>query len=252
MLADRQIRTEYIAGMTDPFHSTHWSVVLAAGGSGDAAQAALEKLCETYWYPLYAFARRRTLDGEEARDQTQAFFAYLLEKETLGRADPERGRFRAFLLTAFKRFLINTGHKDASLKRGGGHCTLSLDFAAGDERYRAEPLDTLTPERLFERQWVCTLLDQVLEQLRSEQAAAGKLDQFAALKGALAGESTAAENERAAERLGISPAATKQAAYRLRKRYRELFRAAVAETVADEAEVDAEIARLREILSEAG
>ena len=232
------------------FATTQWSVVLAAGdASGQDARDALARLCEAYWYPLYAYVRRRVGDAHEAQDLTQAFFAHLFEKHTIARADRSRGRFRAFLLTALKHFLANERDKARSLKRGGGRVEVSLDFDAGESRYRIEPADKLTAELLYERRWILTLLDHVLERLRRELLAAGKGDQFEQLKGALTGEATAEQYERAAEALGISAAAAKQAAYRMRKRYRELFRAEVARTVEDEAAVDDEIGRLLETLN---
>lgn len=233
------------------FATTQWSVVLAAGdAAGRGSRDALAQLCESYWYPLYAYVRRRVGNAHEAQDLTQAFFAHVLEKQAIGAADPDRGRFRAFLVTALKNFLANQWDKARAEKRGGGRIGLSLDFESGESRYQFEPTDEITPERLFERRWILTLLDRVLESLQAELAAAGRAQQFEQLKGALTGEATAEQYEAAAEALGVSPGAAKQAAYRLRKRYRELFRAEVARTVADEAEVDDEIGRLLTNLSD--
>jgi DNA-directed RNA polymerase specialized sigma24 family protein len=227
------------------FTTTQWSVVLAAAKTNRReAQIALAQLCETYWYPLYAYVRHRVGKVDEARDLTQAFFSQLLERQTIARADRERGRFRDFLLAALKNFLSNEGDKARAEKRGGGKMPLSLDFESGESRYQIEPFHELTPEKLYERRWVLMLLDQVLESLRVELATAGKAEHFEQFKGALTDEATAADYERAAEALEISPAAAKQAAYRMRKRYRQLFREEVARTVADEAEVDVEIGRL--------
>jgi len=233
------------------FATTEWSVVLAAGDeAGGNSHEALARLCESYWYPLYAYVRRRVADASEAKDLTQAFFAHLLEKHAIAQADRNRGRFRGFLLTALKNFLANEWEKARAAKRGGGHVALSLDFDSGESRYSIEPVDKLTPERLYERRWILTLLDHVLEKLRGELVEAGKDQQFDELKDSLAGDVAAAEYERAAEALGISPAAAKQAAYRMRKRYRQLFRAEVARTVADPEEIDDEIGRLLETLAE--
>jgi RNA polymerase sigma factor (sigma-70 family) len=233
-----------VGGKRD-FATTQWSVVLAAAKTNRReAQIALAQLCEAYWYPLYAYVRRRVGKVDEARDLTQAFFAHLLERQTIARADRERGRFRDFLRAAFKNFLSNEADKARAEKRGGGKTPLSLDLESGESRYQIEPFHDLTPEKLYERQWVLTLLDQVLERLRVELAAAGKAEHFEPFKGSLTGEATAADYERAAEALGISPAAAKQAAYRMRKRYRQLFREEVARTVADETEVDIEIGHL--------
>lgn len=233
------------------FATTQWSVVLAAGDLQCLeARDALGELCETYWYPLYAYVRRRVDSVHEAQDLTQAFFSHLLEKQVLAKADPDRGRFRAFLLTAFKNFITNQWLREGAAKRGGDRVAFPLDFGSGESRYQLEPVHEWTAEKLFERRWVLTLLDQVLNSLRSEFAQTGKSDHFDELKGTLAGETTAAEYETAAERLGITPAAAKQEAYRMRKRYRRLFREAVARTVASETEVDEEIDRLRAILEE--
>jgi len=233
------------------FATTQWSVVVAAGDlGGDDSRSAFTRLCETYWYPVYAFVRRSTSDVHEAQDQTQSFFSYLIEKGAIAKADRSRGRFRAFLLTALKNFLANERAKASAEKRGGGKVDLSLDFDSGESRYQIEPSHDLTAERLYERRWVLTLLEQVLDRLRSEYAAAGKTDDFEQFKGALTGEASAADYQQAAAALRISPAAAKQAAYRMRKRYRELFRQEVARTVADDGEVDDEIGRLLETLSD--
>jgi len=227
------------------FATTQWSVVLAAGELGRReSQIALAQLCETYWYPLYAYVRRRVGNVDEAQDLTQAFFCHLLEKRTIAQADRSRGRFRTFLVTALKNFLANQWQKARADKRGGGRIALSLDFNSGESRYQIEPSHELTPEKLYERRWVLTLLDRVLQSLRIELAEARKADHFEQLKGTLMGEAAAADYQRAAEALGITPAAAKQAAYRMRKRYRQLFREEVARTVADETEVDDEIGRL--------
>jgi RNA polymerase sigma-70 factor (ECF subfamily) len=233
----------------EQFATTQWSAVLAAGvDSGQDSQDALARLCEQYWYPLYAYVRRRVNDVHEAQDLTQAFLAHLLEKQAIGKADPERGRFRAFLLTALKNFLANEWDKARAAKRGGGAAKLSLDFDTGESRFQIEPRDWQTPEDLFERRWVLTLLEQVLESLSTEMAGRGNGRQFEQLKGALTDEATEEQYESAAQALGVSAAAAKQAAYRMRKRYRQLFRAAVAQTVADESEVDDEIGRLLQAL----
>ena len=147
------------------FATTHWSLVVSAGRPDDAQQA-LAELCQTYWYPLYAYVRRRVPNVHDAQDLTQAFFSHLLEKGTIARADRTRGRFRAFLLTALKHFLLNEWEKARAEKRGGGRPTLSLDFDSGESRYQIEPADEVTPETVYERRWVLTLLDLVLAQPR--------------------------------------------------------------------------------------
>jgi len=224
-------------------------VVSAGRPDEPAAQQALAELCQTYWYPLYAYVRRRVPNPHDAQDLTQAFFSHLLEKRTVARADRTRGRFRAFLLTALKHFLRNEWERARAGKRGGGRPALSLDFDSGESRYQIEPVDEVTPETLYERRWVLTLLDLVLGRLRAELTEAGKAAQFEPLKPAVTGEATAADYERAAKTLGVTVAAAKQAGYRLRKRYRQLFRAEVLRTVADAGDVDDEIRRLLAVLA---
>ena len=232
------------------FATTRWSIVLAAGRPADRdAQEALSQLCELYWYPLYAYVRRRVEDLDDAQDLTQGFFAHLLEKGAVAQADRTRGRFRAFLLTAVKNFLANQRQREQAQKRGGQRLMLSLDLDAGESKFQLEPAHELTPEKLFERRWVTTLLDRVLDRLRAELADAGKAEHFERLKEGLTGDSESTDYKQAATALGMTPAAAKQAAYRLRKRYRQLFREEVARTVADESEVDEEIGRLLELLA---
>ncbi len=229
----------------DVFATTQWSVVLSAGrNSSPDSKRALAYLCESYWYPLYVYVRRRVNNVDDAQDLTQAFFVHLLEMGTVARADRTRGRFRAFLITAFKNFLANEWQKARAEKRGGHKLRLSIDLDAGESKYQIEPAHELTPEKLFERRWVTTLLDQVLDRLRSELEEAGKANHFEHLKEGLTGDSEAIDYRQAAAALGITPTAAKQAAYRLRKRYRQLFREEVARTVADESEIDEEIGRL--------
>lgn len=227
------------------FATTHWSVVLAAGDQGNlASREALENLCATYWYPLYAYVRPRVRGAEEAKDLTQSFFCHLLEKKGIEKANPERGRFRSFLLTSLKNFLHNQWEKEQAAKRGSGQSPVSINLEQGESRFQSEPHHNLTPEKLFDRSWVLTLLDQVLGRLREELASEGKGDHFDLFKGSLTEGATAEDLARAAEVLGISPAAAKQQAYRLRKRYRELFRQEVARTLAPGEDVDGEIGRL--------
>ena len=232
---------------SEHFATTQWSIVLAAGDiHHKASREALAQLCERYWYPLYAYVRRRVPERHEAQDLTQTFFSYLLEKQTIAQADRNRGRFRAFLLTALDHFLCNEWYKTRAAKRGAGRAELSLDFDSGESRYQIEPFHDMTPEKLYERQWVRTLLDQVLECLRIELIQSGKQDYFEQFKGALTDGSNSDDYTRAAVVLGITRAAAKQAAYRLRMRYRQLFRAEVARTVDRDEDIDHEIGRLLE------
>jgi RNA polymerase sigma-70 factor (ECF subfamily) len=205
---------------------------------------ALATLCQRYWYPLYAYARRRTGDSTQAQDLTQEFFARVLEKGVLQTATPERGRFRSFLLVAMKNFLSSEWEKDQAAKRGGGRRVLSLDFDSGESKFRLEPSHGLTPERLFERQWTLQLLDHVMQRLEGEFAATGKSKQFAVLKEFLAGTREGLSYEAAAAELSMGEQGTRQAASRLRKRYRELLREEVAHTVEREADVEEELQSL--------
>jgi len=230
------------------FLTTRWSVVLSAGHSGsEAGRASLEMLCSSYWYPLYTYVRRRGHDAEEARDLTQGFFTRLLEKKDIQDADPERGRFRAFLLTALKHYLANEWDRSQALKRGGDRVHVSIDMEGADERFGLSTLREESPERSFERAWALALLERVLDSLRQDYDARGKSETFTALKGFLTTEG--AESQAAiAERLGTTEGAVKVAVHRLRGRYREAVRDEIASTLADPADIDAELATLFEAL----
>jgi RNA polymerase sigma-70 factor (ECF subfamily) len=197
---------------------------------------------------LYAYVRRRVKDVSEAQDLTQEFFARLLEKDLLAAATPERGRFRSFLLTAMKNFLANEWHKAHAQKRGGRRPVLSLDFDSGDSRYAQEPSHDLTPERLYERKWALTLLDRVLRRLREEYRSENKAAHFELLRPFLGGNRAEVAYADVAQQLGMSQGAAKVAAHRLRKRYRNLLRDELAQTVADPADIDDEIAWLFQVL----
>ena len=216
--------------------------MLAAGHpSSPDADRALEGLCQAYWYPLYVYVRRRVPDAEEAGDLTQAFFAELLEKNYLGPATPERGRFRAFLLTAFKHFLSHEWEKANAQKRGGGRQPISLDFDAADSRCRLEPFTNLTADEIYERQWAVSLLQKVMERLTAEFADSGKTAQFDLLKDFIVGDPGDRTYAEVAVKLGVSPSAAKMAASRMRCRYRELLRDEIAQTVASADAIDDEI-----------
>ncbi len=225
------------------FVTTRWSQVVAAGRSSDSthARAALEQLCQTYWYPIYAFVRRQGQTPHDAQDLTQEFFARLLARNVLGAAERERGRFRTFLLAALKNFLRDEWDKLRAQKRGGGQNVISLDAGDAESRYSLEPADTLTADRIFERRWAMLLLDRAVERLHAEHEAAGKLALFEALKTSLAGPRESQPYSSLAAQLGLSEGAVKVAVHRLRQRYREVIRAEIAETVASEAEVEAEL-----------
>jgi RNA polymerase sigma factor (sigma-70 family) len=232
----------------DPFASTRWSLVAAAGhGPSPRAQTALAELCQSYWKPVYGYVRRRTADEHLARDLTQGFFARLLEKDFFYKADPSRGRFRAFLLTALKHFLIDEADKERRrLPRNAK--VLSFDFAVADSRLSWEPATEETPERLFDRQWALNLLDNVLIRLRDELIGEGKEIFFETCKGFLSGEDQRPLAE-VAPLVGMTAGALKVALHRLRKRYRALLRAEVAQTVASADDVDAELRDLLAVLS---
>jgi RNA polymerase sigma factor (sigma-70 family) len=232
------------------FAPTRWSVVLAAKDkcSPDSA-AALEVLCRTYWYPLYAFIRRQGHSSHDAQDLTQGFFARLLEKDYLRAAAREKGRFRTFLRVALKRFLANEWDRSRTLKRGRGTFSISLDASAGEERYRCEMSDTLPPERIYDQRWAMTLLEQAMSRLRTEYGNAGKMAEFQQMKRALTADRGAIAYGEIAGALGMTEGAARVAVHRLRKRFRELCRDAVADTVAGPEEVEDELRYLVEILS---
>jgi len=227
------------------FVTTRWSVVLAAGHSDTAgADAALSRLCETYWHPLYFYVRRRGYPPEDAQDLTQEFFARLLEHRWVSVADPARGRFRTFLLTAMDRFLANEWDRARAKKRGGGAVALSLDTTAAEAHYQGAIATAAGPDALYDREWAFVLLDRALHQLADEHQAAGKSDEFTALSPCL----TAARGEilydDLAARLGMTETAARQAVHRLRKRYREVFREEIGQTLKDPAELEAEVRHL--------
>jgi RNA polymerase sigma factor (sigma-70 family) len=226
------------------FATTRWSLVVAAGATGGSPEAreALETLCGACWFPLYAFARRTGAAREEAEDLVQGFFALLLEKGWLRQADRERGRFRTFLLAAFRHHAAHERDRGRAQKRGGGARLLSLDFAAGETRYLSEPAVDETPERLYERRWALALLDRALEGLRASYAG-DRAAVFEALRPHLTGGEPPSLAETGAA-IGLSEGATKVALHRLRRRYRDVLRATIAETVADPGEVDDEIHHL--------
>ena len=226
------------------FRTTHWSVVLHAGDVLSLQRGrALELLCRAYWFPLYAFVRRRGHGEEEAKDLTQGFFERLLEKNYLADADRGRGRFRTFLLAALKHFLANEWDKANARKRGGGRVVLSFEEADAEGRYLGEPLDELTPEKIFERRWAEAVLEKVFNRLRAEFDGAGATGRFEAVKPFLIGGGDGAYVEAAAQ-LGITESGARSVVHRLRRRFRELMRLEIAETVSRPEEVEEEIRHL--------
>ena len=227
------------------FTTTHWSVVLAAGESASPnAREALETLCRAYWYPLYAFVRRQGYAPPDAQDLTQAFFARVLEKDYLAQVQREKGKFRSFLLGCLRHFLSDERDRAQALKRGGGQILISLDAPSPEDQYRLEPADDMTADKLFERRWALTLLEQARGLLRDEYVRAGKAELYEKLLIFEAGDKGAPSYAEVAAQLGITESAMKSAVFRLRQRYRELVRTEIAHTVADPAEIDEEIRHL--------
>jgi RNA polymerase sigma-70 factor (ECF subfamily) len=231
------------------FPTTRWTLIAAAGNIDEHGnRQALESLCEAYWYPLYAYVRRRGDSPEQAQDHTQAFFLRILEHGYFDRADREKGRFRSFLLCAFKAHLCDASDQAHAMKRGGGIRTLPFELPNGEQLYSREPVTGETPERIYERRWALTLLDRVMAHLREEFIRHGRLDHFNKIKFALLGE-TSVPYAALARELDTNEAALKVGIHRLRKRYRELLRAEVADVVLHPADVDSELRYLISALS---
>jgi RNA polymerase sigma-70 factor (ECF subfamily) len=240
--------------MTDAPHpavfvTTRWSVVLAARTVDDAARQALETLCRSYWYPLYASARRRGAERHEAEDLVQGFFAELLAKRWVDDADPSRGRFRAFLVTAFRRYCTKQHVRDAAQKRGGGRVAFALDFDDGESRLAAEPAVDVDPDRAFERRWALALLARALDRTRREFEAGARAELAAALMPHLGAAGEARPYAEIAAQLGMTEGAVKVAAYRVRARYGEIIRAEIRDTVATDADVEDELRRLMDAVA---
>jgi RNA polymerase sigma factor (sigma-70 family) len=230
------------------FPTTRWTLVVAAGDpERKDAQSALVSLCESYWYPLYAYLRRRGFPADQAQDLTQDFFIRVLEGRYLDRAAPEKGRFRSFILTSLKFFVGDEEDRHRAQKRGGG-AVVPLELDSGEERYLREPGHDETPERIFERRWALSVLDRVMERLRNEFVQHGRPEHFERLKLFLLGQSDA-PYAALAQVMNTSEGALKVAIHRLRKRYRDLFRQEIADTVADPAEVESELRYLAAVLT---
>jgi RNA polymerase sigma-70 factor (ECF subfamily) len=229
----------------DVFATTHWTVVLAAGRRHTPqSDGALEALCRTYWFPLYAYVRRRGHAKADAEDLTQAFFARFLEKNYLANLNAERGRFRAFLLASLKHFLINEWKKSQRLKRGGGEKLLSLDWETADTKFQVAATNEPSPDQAFDREWALALLAKVIARLRQECAADGKAALFEQLKIFLTAGKGALSHAAAAKNLGMDETAVRVAVHRLRKRYRVLLREEISQTLTDASQVDAELRAL--------
>jgi RNA polymerase sigma factor (sigma-70 family) len=232
---------------TAHFQTTLWTTVLAAGAQASSgSEAALARLCQIYWKPVYAYVRKRVFSPEQAQDLTQSFFARLLEKNYIARADRNRGRFRSFLMTSVENFLRDEHDRATSLKRGGGESPLSLDIALDEEAN--EPMVNLTPALAFEKRWVSTLLEEVMSRLKTEYAGNRSL-LFEHLQAHLSGETDAVPYDQLAQQLGVSSVHLRVIAHRMRQRYREVLRAEIAQTVGAPAEIDSEISYLMQIAS---
>jgi DNA-directed RNA polymerase specialized sigma24 family protein len=232
------------------FVTTHWSVVLSAGHSDTPRAAeALQRLCQAYWYPLYAYVRRRGYSPHDAQDLTQGFFACLLERQSLATADPNKGRFRSFMLGAMNYFLATEWTKMQTQKRGGGREIVSLDLAAAEQRLDLESARDSTPDRIFDKEWARALLDKVLNQLEGEFRREGKIPLFDTLKQTLAGSRESQPYAALAGQLKMNEGAVKTAVHRLRRRYRQLLEAEIANTVTSPDEVREEMAYLLTVVS---
>ncbi len=245
-----QVQVEEPGVETAQFTTTHWSVVLAAReGDTSVAGPALEALCRVYWYPLYAYVRRRGFSPHDAQDLIQGFFERLLEKHYLQAVDPSKGKFRSFLLAAVEHFLANFRRSARTRKRGGGQVIFSLDSEPLESRYQLEPQDERTPERVLERCWALTVLEQGMSRLRQECAASGKLELFEQLKGVLSGEKGEISYAAIGSKLGLTQAAVKMTVHRMRERYGQLLREEIAQTVSRPEDIDEEIRYLFAALS---
>jgi RNA polymerase sigma factor (sigma-70 family) len=237
-----------LRGSAAGFTTTHWSVVLEAQGESPAADQALEKLCRTYWWPLYGFVRRQGYSPEEAQDLTQDFFVMLLERKDLNAVRQEKGRLRSFFLASLKNFLAKANRRAKAIKRGGGQPLVPLDELLARERADLEPADTLSAERIFERRWALTLLEQVLARLEEESRVAGNAALFERLKQVLDQEPDRCSQAEIAKELGMTEHAVKQAFYRLRRRCALLLREEIAHTVAVPEDVEDELRHFISVL----
>jgi RNA polymerase sigma-70 factor (ECF subfamily) len=230
------------------FTTTHWSVVLEAQGESPAAQEALEKLCRTYWRPIFAFLRRQGLRPDEAEDLTQGFFSELLERKSLDAVRKEKGRLRSFLLGGLKYFLANEQRRAMAIKRGKGQRLIPLDELHADDRMQIEAADPMTAEMIYERRWALTVLERVLSRLKDEYHSAGNAALFDSLKELLPDEPGSPSQAEIGARLGMTENAVRQAFYRFRQRYQSLLSEEIANTVATPGDVEDELRHLITVL----
>lgn len=232
------------------FATTHWSVVLAAGDRHSPQEAeALERLCRAYWYPLYAYTRRYGFGPEDAQDLTQEFLLHLLERGSVATVAREKGRFRSFLLAALKYFLANERDRARTQKRGGDLRRIDWDALTAEQRYALEPASPPDAPKLYDRRWAMTLLDRVVNRMEEEHRASGKEQLFTELHGCLLGDTQSLPYEAVAQRLGVSPGAVKTAMHRMRRRFQELIRSEVAQTVATPSDIDDELRYLCRVMT---
>ena len=249
-MGDLAPRESGLVPQSPVFATTHWSIVLQAGDEGSPrAEAALTRLCQTYWLPVYAFVRKRGHSPEQAQDLTQGFFANFLEKQHVTKANRERGKFRSFLMTSVENFLRNENDRANAQKRGGGQQLISLDEQDAEARYLCEPTTETDPAKAFEQRWAATLLETVLQRLQAEFGATGRGDLFEALQAHFWGDPDSTPYPELAERFGLTLANVKTTAHRLRQRYRDLLREEIAHTVALPSQIDDEIRHLMQVVS---
>ena len=251
--ASNEVTSTTATGVSGPhggaiFTTTHWSVVLEAQGESPAAQEALEKLCRTYWRPIFAFLRRQGIRPAEAEDITQGFFAQLLERKKFGALRKEKGRLRSFLLGALKYFLADEQRRAMAIKRGKGQRLIPLEELRADDRIEIEPADPLTAEMIYERRWALTVLERVLSRLKDEYHAADNAALFDSLKELLPDEPGSLSQAEIATRLGMTENAIRQAFYRFRQRYQAILREEIANTVATPGDIEDELRHLIAVL----
>ncbi len=235
--------------MSARFATTRWSQVLAARDGADSqSRQALAALCEAYWYPLYAFVRYQGYEVEAAQDLTQAYFAELLEKDFLRAVGPEGGRFRSFLLASLKNFMSKQRTRARAKKRGGGQAPISIDAVSAEKRFAVEPIDQLTPDRVYERRWAMTVLGRSMDRLARKYVEKGKSDRFEGLRDFLTGQLPKRPYEEVAAELGISEATLRVAISRMRQEFGEYLRLEIAETVSDPSELDSELKYLLSVI----